>query len=133
LWYDPWLHNGTLLQLTSLASPPTLSEAWKVSHSITNGYWSIKEPVLQNFLQIIKQVHISANQDSWVWTASGTRTCALKYAWDVTREEGCVSDLFSIVWQPNIATKMSICLLRAIHNKLLWLLNIFWQQIKVSG
>jgi len=36
-----------------------------------------------------------------------------------SREEGNPFELFQVVWQPNIAPKMSICLIRAIHNKLL--------------
>ena len=35
------------------------------------------------------------------------------------RERGNAFDLFSIVWQPTAVPKMSICLLKAIHNKLL--------------
>ena len=37
----------------------------------------------------------------------------------MVRERGNAFDLFSIVWQPTAVLKMSICLLKAIHNKLL--------------
>ena len=53
LWYDPWLQNGNLINLTGLNSPPVLSKHWRVSDIIDNGTWSLHEHALQICRDII--------------------------------------------------------------------------------
>ena len=62
---------------------------------------------------------ISDTPDTWKWTCNDSELCTLASAWEVTRDQAPKFDLYSVVWFPNSCPKMSTCLLRALHDKLL--------------
>jgi len=100
-------------------TPPNQFKFWKVYAIIDNGSFSLTEPTLISYWHIIRQIDISTKADSWCCTVSRTGQYTFKFAWNVVREIDNPFYLYSIVWIPNVVSKMSLCLLRAIHNKLL--------------
>ena len=61
------------------------------------------------------------SNDSWIWTGAGTDTgnFCLSSAWDLVRTHEAQYQFEEVIWFPFHSPKMAICLLRALHSKLL--------------
>jgi len=113
LWYDNWIRNISLLDISGRQQPPLSSQNWLVSDIIDTGKWCIRESVLMPYWNEIQSAVIHSGP------ASGSGLIRPIAAWEIVRDKGQVFQFYSLIWTPNTCPKMSVCALRALQNKLL--------------
>ena len=74
-------------------------------------------PIWNCILQ--QNVQVSCSKDSWKWKCSSTGEINFKSSWELVRNSDPQYQFSNLMWFPSHSPKMAICLLRALHSKLL--------------
>ncbi|XP_020249268.1 RHOMBOID-like protein 2 [Asparagus officinalis] len=119
LWFDPWLHEGRIIELVQHLSPQlTGTENWTVSSIIQNSQWNITLPCLMPLVNAISEIQISGKKDQWFWLPAVSGTFSFASAWDQVRTPFALFELYNVVWFPSSVPKMACCLMKGLYNRL---------------
>ncbi|XP_020266403.1 uncharacterized protein LOC109841891 [Asparagus officinalis] len=119
LWFDPWIHEGRIIELIQHPTPQlTSTENWTVSHIIQNSQWNITLPCLMPLVNAIAEIKISEQSDQWVWLPEVSGKFSFASAWDQVRTHFNSFDLYNVIWFPSANPKMACCLIKCIYNRM---------------
>jgi len=112
-----------------LCTSNTLWANWMVSNYLPQLDWetasaSILHSGTWKFILVSKDkalqyMHKNALSNGWVWTGNNGREFTYKNCWDLIRTKYPSWPFYTITWYSNHCPKMTICLIRALHGKLL--------------
>ena len=87
-------------------------------HSFTfdSGTWKF---LMDSRDKSLQYTHYNLNSGSWKWTGNSKGEFTFQNCWDLIRDKSPEWPFYSISWFPKHCHNMSVCLIRALHGKLL--------------
>jgi len=96
--------------------------SWRVSEIIKEGQLFLNDQILIPVWEIIWQQPVpnSVINDKWKWNYfKSAGSFSFNSAWEIVRHRQHPYQFANMIWFPSSNPKMAVCLLRALHGKLL--------------
>ena len=94
------------------------SQSWtSVSTSLLDsGTWKF---LVESKTRALQFMHKDINTGTWNWTGHNSGVFTFQNCWDIVRNKFIDWPFYSLAWFPNHSPKMTMCLIRVLHGKLL--------------